>query len=315
MSPRLLVAPLAILVAAAAFGAAVPGFAAGGNLLNMASQMWVLALLAAGQTFALATRGFDISVGAVAALAGVAAAWAANTLGAVGLALGPVVGFACGMLNGLLIGTLGITPVIATLATLIGVRGIALLVTDDGQAVPLELDAASWVFSGGTALPPADWVALAAVVGAHLVLTRTMVGRRILMLGSNPDAVPLVGLDEARTLRHAYALCGCFAGLAGTLMMLRAGTGLPIEGSGMELQAIAAAVIGGTPLTGGMASVPGSAAGALLVQVLLTGLNTSGISPFVAQSAIGVVIIAAGLVAHGMHGFHLSPRRPRRRQP
>lgn len=312
MSPRLLVAPFAILVAGASFAVAIPGFLNGGNLVNIAAQLWVLALLAVGQTFALATRGFDISVGAVAAVAGVGAAVATNEFGPAGLAVGAAIGLLCGMLNGFLVGSLGIPPVIATLATMIGVRGIALLVTD-GQAVPLEMDVSAWVFSGRFALPWADWVAVVAVFGAHLVLTRTIAGRRILMLGSNPEAAPLVGLDEARTLRNAYALSGCFAGLAGTLMMLRAGTGLPVEGTGMELQSIAAAVIGGTALTGGVASVLGSAAGALLVQVLLTGLNTSGISPFVAQSAIGLVIIAAGLVAHGMHGFHLSPRRSRRR--
>lgn len=313
---HLVVAPACIVLASLVFALTAPRFLDGGNLLNLATQMWVLALVATGQMFALVTRGFDISVGAVAALAGVGSALGANAFGWGGLVLGPMVGLACGTFNGWLIGSLRVTPVIATLATLVGVRGLALLVTGDGQAIPLLQggELARWAFGSSLGLPPVDWVAVASVVAAHLVLTRSIAGRQMVMLGSNPEAVHLVGIDERRVARRAYQLCGLFAGLAGTLITLRAGTGLPVEGSGMELQSIAAAVIGGTSLAGGVASVPGVLAGALFIQVLLTGLNLTGLSPFVAQTAVGLVIIGAGFVAFGLRSLN-SPASALRRAP
>src|SRR6202012_2113789 len=106
----------------------------------------------------------------------------------------------------------------------------------------------------------------------------------------------LVGADAGALQIRAYQLCGLFAGLAGALMTARAGAGLPTEGSGMELQSIAAAVIGGTALSGGLANVWAVAAGATFIQVVLTGLNLTGVSPFLAQVAVGAVIIGSGLI-------------------
>jgi ribose transport system permease protein len=145
-------------------------------------------------------------------------------------------------------------------------------------------------------LPPAYWAALAALACGAWVLHRSLIGRQLLMLGSNPEAAALVGVNTARVERAAYQLCGIYAGLAGLLMTCRAGAGLPTEGSGMELQSIAAAVIGGTALTGGIANVFVVVLGAVFIQTLLTGLNLMGISPYAAEIAIGFVIIAAGLL-------------------
>src|SRR5262249_41351641 len=108
-------------------------------------------------------------------------------------------------------------------------------------------------------------------------------------------------------------LCSLFAGLAGVLIMMRAGAGLPTEGTGMELQSIAAAVIGGTSLAGGVASVPGVLVGACFIQVSLTGLNLQGISPFAAQIAVGAVIIASGLVEYAMRRLHSLSIQQRRK--
>lgn len=312
---RFLVAPLCLVLAVLAFGAAVPDFASIANLGNILAQMWVLALLAVGQMFALLTRGFDISVGAVAALAGTVAALAANEFGlAPGLVLGAATGLACGLLNGLMVGALGIQPIIATLGMLVGARGLALLVTDGGQAVPLAETglAARLAYDAVLGLPPIAWIALLLVGVAAWILHGSVLGRRIVMLGSNPDGAWLVGIHPARVSAAAYGLCGLFAGFAGILMTLRAGTGLPTEGTGMELQAIAAAVIGGTALTGGVGRVSGVLVGAAFVQVLFTGLNIAGISPFLAGVAVGVVIIGSGLLEYALR--HLfSPLEPNRR--
>lgn len=300
-SARFLVAPGSILAATVLFGITTPGFLTLDNGLSIAGQIWILALLAVGQMFAITVRGFDISVGAVAALSGTLGAMAANVFGLPALLLAVPVGLACGTVNGWLVGRARFQPIVATLGTLLAVKGLALLVTSDGQAVPLQAgDTAGLAFDAVLGLPPLGWAALACIVLAHVVLRHLVIGRRLLMLGSNPEAVALVGGSPWRIEMRAYQLCGAFAGLAGALMTARAGAGLPTEGAGMELQSIAAAVIGGTALAGGRANVWAVLAGAAFVQAVLTGLNLSGVSPFFAQIAVGAVIIASGLMDTGL---------------
>lgn len=269
------------------------------NAASIALQMSVLALLATGQMFALTVRGFDISVGAVAALSSVVAALAWNQFGPVGLLAGAAAGFAVGTINGLLVAVVGVQPIVATLGTLIGARGLSLLISNSGQVVPLQspqmilgLAYGKWL-----GLAPLAWLALACVVFAVLVLRYTLLGRRIVMFGSNPDAARLVGMNAMAVHVAAYQITGLFAGLAGLAMVMRAGGGLPTDGGGMELQSIASAVIGGTALTGGVASPLGSVLGAAFIQSLASGLNMSGISPFTAEIAIGAVIITASSVS------------------
>ncbi len=317
IAPRLLVAPAGILVAGLVFAAIAPGFLSLGNAGSIAGQGWVLVLLATGQMFALAARGFDISVGAIAALAGTLAAMAANSFGLAGLIVAPMVGLACGTLNGWLVGRLALQPIVATLGSLVALKGIALLVSDDGQAVPLVEagHATSLAFDPVLGLPPLAWAALACIAAAQLLLSHATLGRRILMLGANPEAVSLVGADAGALQIRAYQLCGLFAGLAGALMTARAGAGLPTEGAGMELQAIAAAIIGGTALSGGVANAIAVAAGAFFVQVVLTGLNLTGVSPFLAQVTVGLVILGSGLMDAALRSFLARNRQPKEASP
>ncbi len=313
IAPRLLVAPGGILAASLIFAAIAPGFLSLGNAASIAGQAWVLVLLATGQMFALAARGFDISVGAIAALAGTLAAMAANSFGLAGLLVAPLVGFACGTLNGWLVGRLALQPIVATLGSLVALKGVALLVSDDGQAVPLTEagHATSLAFDPVLGLPPLAWLALACVLGAQFLLSHATLGKRILMLGANPEAVSLVGADAGALQIRAYQLCGLFAGLAGALMTARAGAGLPTEGAGMELQAIAAAIIGGTALSGGVANAIAVAAGAFFVQVVLTGLNLTGVSPFLAQVTVGLVILGSGLMDTALRSLLTRNRQPK----
>lgn len=313
IAPRLLVAPAGILAASLVFAAIAPGFLSLGNAASIAGQGWVLVLLATGQMFALAARGFDISVGAIVALAGTLAAMAANSFGLAGLLVAPAVGLACGTLNGWLVGRLTLQPIVATLGSLVALKGVALLVSDDGQAVPLTEagQATSLAFDPVLGLPPLAWLALACVLGAQFLLSHSTLGKRILMLGANPEAVSLVGADAGALQIRAYQLCGLFAGLAGALMTARAGAGLPTEGAGMELQAIAAAIIGGTALSGGVANAIAVAAGALFVQVVLTGLNLTGVSPFLAQVTVGLVILGSGLMDTALRSLFSRNRQPK----
>jgi ribose transport system permease protein len=302
---RFLVAPLCLVIAITAFAPTAPEFFSAGNLQNIAAQMWILGLLAVGQMFAIASRGFDISVGATAALSSTVAALGANAFGLTGLLLGPIAALGVGTLNGIFVGFVGVQPIVATLGTLVGVRGLSLLLTDDGQVVPLNDTeaAARLAFDPALGLPPAYWAAVVLVIAAAWILNHLVMGRRILMLGSNPDAIHLVGISYALTQIRAYQLCSLYAGFAGVLLTVRAGTGLPTEGTGMELQSIAAAVIGGTALSGGVARVSSVVLGAAFIQVLLTGLNLQGVSPFVAQIAVGLVIIGSGLLEYAVRHF------------
>src|SRR5262249_37352924 len=217
----------------------------------------------------------------------------ANMLGLPGLIAAPLVGLAIGTINGFFIGSFRLQPIVVTLGALIGARSVALLVTEDGQTVVLDRaeEVNGWAFDTMLGFPPAYWAAVVALACGAWVLHRSLIGRQLQMLGSNPEAAALVGVNTAGVERAAYQLCGLYAGLAGLLMTCRAGAGLPTEGSGMELQSIAAAVIGGTALTGGIANAFVVGLGAILIQTLLTGLNLMGISPYAAEIAIGFVII------------------------
>jgi ribose/xylose/arabinose/galactoside ABC-type transport system permease subunit len=295
---RFIVAPLCLAAAIVVFSFTAPEFLTPSNVTNIGTQMWVLALLAVGQMFAIVTRGFDISVGALAALSSTVAAMAANAMGLPGALVGIAVGLLAGTLTGFLIGRLGVQPIVVTLGMLIGLRGVSLLITDNGQVVPLTqaATASQLAFDPILGMPPVAWAAIAAAIIAQVILGGTALGRRLVMLGSNPEAVRLVGVDAGRTHIRAYQICGAFAGLAGVLILLRAGTGLPTDGSGMELQSIAAALIGGTALSGGVARVLPVVIGAAFIQVVLTGLNLLGVSPFIAQIVVGLVIIGSGFL-------------------
>jgi ribose/xylose/arabinose/galactoside ABC-type transport system permease subunit len=292
------VSPVAFVTAIVVFSVLRPGFFGIENFSSMGSQVGVLALLAVGQMFVILTRGFDISVGAVAACASTFAAIFFNEFGEIGLVAAPVAGLVFGLGNGLLIGYFGIQPIIATLGMALAVRGVSRLISDDGQAIVLTSGEAlsRFTFDSLLGLPKLIWLAICVIILAALFLGKTTRGRRIYMLGSDPGAAGLVGINTASVLVGAYVLCGLYAGLAGVFLVARAGAGLPTEGAGMELQAIAAAVIGGTALSGGVGKVLPVLLGVCFVQVLLTGLNLLGVSPFAAEIVMGLVILSSGLL-------------------
>jgi ribose transport system permease protein len=310
---RLFVAPICLVGCVGVFAIATPQYPRAGNIGNVLSQMWVLGLLASGQAFPMVTRGFDISVGAVSALSSTVAALSINLMGLPGIVFGPLAGLACGTLNGILIGLCGMQPVIATLSVMIGARGLATLVSD-GQPIPLAAGdfASNLALVPWFGLPPICWGAMIVVACAAWIMGYSLLGRQLMMLGSNSDAVHLVGCRAASLNVRAYQISGLLAGFAGVLITLRAGTGLPSEGAGMEMQSIAAAMIGGTSLSGGAANILFVVFGATFIQALLTGLNLQGVSPFLSQTAIGLVIIASGLVEFSL-GRVIAPSSAKRR--
>lgn len=309
---RAVVAPVAVVGGWAVLALMNPYFLTVANGLNIAGQFGILAIVALGELLVIVTGGFDLSVGSVAALATVVGARAVNALGPLGLPALALVGALCGAVNGVLIAHFRVQPVIATLGSMLGARGLALLLSDGGQTVALRPDIDLMPLGyGHVAGVPGTFLWAAGLAVAATVFTRRIrLGRRLYMIGSHAAAAELVGVPVRSTLVWAYALSGLSSGLAGLLLLSRAGAGLPTEGSGLELSAIASAVIGGAALTGGTGSPPSVFLGAFFIQSLLNGLNLSGISPFVAELVLGSVIVLAGLLDFAMRRIGDGPRRP-----
>ncbi|MDQ6888001.1 MAG: ABC transporter permease [Gemmatimonadota bacterium] len=252
-----------------------PHFATIGSLWNILLQLSTVLPIAVGMTFVIATAGIDLSVGSVMAVAGAVAAALLDR--GVGIAIGGALGaaLAMGMLNGVIIARLGVQPIVVTLATLIAGRGLAQVISNGGELVTIA-DPSFAVLGRGHLgpFPVPVVVAFAVVVGAAAVLRSMPFGRYVLAVGGNPVAARLAGVPVRRTLIGAYATCAVLAGIAGLIeaSRLAASDGAKI-GLNVELDAIAAVVVGGTALAGGRATVLGTVVGALIMQVIATSFN------------------------------------------
>jgi simple sugar transport system permease protein/ribose transport system permease protein len=255
--------------------AVTPNFATAGNLWNVLLQVSSVVLVAIGMTLVIATGGIDLSVGSVMAIAG---AIVATQLGhgipaAVALALAGAL--VVGGVNGALVARGGIQPIVVTLATLIAGRGLAQVLSDDGQLVPIRDTTFELLGRGRVGpVPVPVLVALAAVVAFAFLLRRTAFGRYTLASGGNAAAARLSGVPVGRTIVTVYALSALLSGVAGLLEVSRLGASDGAKvGLNVELDAIAAVVVGGTALTGGRATILGTVVGALVMQVIATSFN------------------------------------------
>ena len=265
-----------------------PAFISVQNLLNVGVQAAVIAIMAFGMTFVVVAGGIDLSVGSVAALAAMVGAL---TAGPVGL----VVGALCGLVNGALISYGKLPPFIATLSMLSVARGLSVVVAE-GQ--PHETDSMV-TFLGSNLAPmvPLPLLLMLAFFGiTGLILTRTNLGRRMYAIGGNEEAAKLSGIDVRKQKLWIYALSGLFAAAAGLVLAGRLGSAGPQAAVGYELDAIAAVVIGGASLSGGVGRATGTLVGALVLAVLRNGLNLLQVPPFWQQVVIGVVIALAALL-------------------
>ena len=275
-----------------------PHFLTVSNLLNIAEQTAIIAIIAAGMTFVIITAGIDLSVGSVLAFAGVvmASLLRAGVAAPLALTAGVAVGFLCGLCNGLLI-TLGrLPPFIATLGLMSVARGAALLFTE-GRPISGFADAFRYLATGKLLRIPMPVIIMLAVFFiAHFLLTRTKLGRYTYAIGGNEEATLLSGVNVKLYKTLIYGLSGGLSGLAAILLTARLNSAQPIAGMMYELDAIAATVIGGTSLLGGEGNVFGTLIGALIIGVLRNGLNLLSISSFTQQIVIGLVIIVAVLL-------------------
>lgn len=270
---------LAALLVVAAFAALrYEGFLTPENLLNLARQNSMLGFVAVGMTFVILTGGVDLSVGSLVAVAGVVAAEASGR--GLGVALGAAVLSAAllGLVNGLLVSRARIQPFVATLAMMIAARGVALALTGESSVRVESLSPAfAWLGRGSLGPIPVPVALFAATVAlAWLALRHTAFGRHVYAVGDNEEAARLMGLNVGAVRLGVYTLSGALAGLAGAVLTSRLGAGQPVAAAGWELDAIAAAVVGGTRLSGGRGGVLGTVAGLLLLGVLFNVFNFEG---------------------------------------
>lgn len=257
----------------------------------------MFALIALGMAFVIMTGGIDLSVGSVVAFSSVVSAllsplglWPA-TLAAV------LAGGALGLINGLVIARLGVLPFITTLAMMLAARGGALTLARN-QSVGVSYDTNFIALGQGNWLgfPIPAWIMIAAYLIGILVLHYTPFGRHVLALGGNEEAVHLMGLPANRVKVAVYTLSGLLAGLAGVILASQFGAGQPTEGLGWELSAIASVVVGGTLLTGGLGSVGGTLAGALLLGLIFNMLNFENGRGVISLSSYWQSVIRGGFL-------------------
>lgn len=306
---------IALIAVVAFFSAAAPNFLSTANLVIMSEHVALNAFLAIGMTFVIVTGGIDLSVGSIVGLCGMVAGWLVlngvalpfgytvffNTGEIVLLTLG--VGVLVGVVNGLLVTRLNVAPFIATLGTLYVARGLALL-SSGGATFPNLRGSEEWgtasfpLIGAGSFLgvPVSIWTLVAVGLGAAYLAARTPLGRQIYAVGGNERAAALSGIRVNRVKMFVYMFSGFCAAIVGLIVASQLVASHPATGETFELNAIAAAVLGGTSMSGGRGRIGGTIVGAFVIGILSDGLVMMGVSSFWQTVIKGLVIIAAVVV-------------------
>ncbi|HET6497796.1 MAG TPA: ABC transporter permease [Coriobacteriia bacterium] len=288
---------LALVVVVLVFAVLDSMYLSPDNLIDIVEQATINGLLALGITFVIITGGIDLSVGSTMAIVIVVVGQLTTEGGLLpfpAVLAGVGLGLVMGAVNGGLVTRFGLQPFIATLATMSVFRGIAYIVT--GGWPVLNVPESFRRFMDGDifgVVPIAIVILLVAALLAHLVLTKTRTGVYIFAIGGNAEATRLSGVNVSKNKMIAYMLCGVGAALAGMVLLARLGTGEPTAGQGHELNAIAAAALGGTSLAGGKGSIVGTLLGAVLLSALRVGLVVQGVDAFWQFIATGAIIAFA----------------------
>jgi ribose transport system permease protein len=292
-----------LLLLMLAFFIATPNFLTVRNMLNILRQYSVPAILAVGQTLVIVSAGIDLSVAATAALSGSLMGVAFAHWGwpePLAILLGLAAGFGVGGINGFVITRWRVPDFIATLGTLAAVRGVALLVTDglpvpdytravEGRTIPSSVGTLG--SDSALGVPLIVVVAVVCAVAGWFVLMRTKLGRSAYAIGGNREAARVSGIRVDRAKRRIYVISGLMASVAGMMLAGRLASANALMADGMELQSIAAVVIGGTNLFGGEGGVGGTMIGILIIGVLANGLNILGVADFWQRVVNGLIIV------------------------
>jgi ribose transport system permease protein len=286
---------LALVVIMAVIGFLAENFLSGSNLYLVSRQISFVAIVALGELFVILHGGIDLSVGSIMALAGMAAAWCmeAGMSPPLAVLIGCGVGLSMGVINGALIAYVRIAPFIVTLGMLSFASGLVLGITK-GWPITGIPESFMWVAQGDfLGLPIPVWIALVIAAAAHIVLTYSAFGRRTYALGGNEEATFLSGIDVNRIKMVLYMVSALCASIVGIVLVARFNSAQADTGAGWELDAIAAAVIGGTSLAGGAGSVLGVLIGACIMGVIKNGLVLMQVSSYWQKAIIGVIIVLA----------------------
>lgn len=285
-----------------------PDFLKSGNLLGVANQTAIYAIIAVGMTMVIILREIDLSVGSIVALSSVTAAvflrdvggGASAGSGALALAclLAVLVAAAAGAVNGLLVTTARLPSFIATLAMMLIARGLAQRITSQESIGDTWLPPAFKTLGGGSpgGLPNPVWIMIVLYAVAHFVMSRTAFGRKLYAIGGNPEAARLCGIRLQALKFAVFTISGGLAGLGGLLLSSRLNCGDPKYGDMYELEVIAAAVVGGTSLMGGEGRMLGTLIGAFIIAVIRNGMNLLGVESSGQSIVLGAVLAGAVLI-------------------
>jgi ribose transport system permease protein len=288
---------IGLVVLGVVFSFATSAFLSFRNLLNVLDQVTVLGILAIGMTAVIVIGGIDLSVGSILAFSMMILGWLSHDYNlplflAVVVAL--LVGGLCGWINGLLVTRAKLPAFIATLSMMTIARGLANIITDGRQIVgyPEWFDSFATVRHFGF-LSLTVTLAILLVIVSWIFLRYRAAGRGLYAIGGSAEVARLAGLRVRQMTTWVYIASGLLSGLAGIVLASRLDSSQPSAGLGYELDAIAAVVIGGASLSGGVGGIGGTVVGVLIIGVLHNGLNLTGVSPFIQQVVIGVVIALA----------------------
>jgi ribose/xylose/arabinose/galactoside ABC-type transport system permease subunit len=290
---------LALILLVVIFSLTSPDFFSLENLLNITRQVSVITILAIAMTFVIISGGIDLSVGSNLAFVGVvtASVMVNQQISPLGASLiGISLGIGIGIINGVLIAYLKMNPFITTLGTMTAFRGLTLLFTDGYPVygLPKGFSSIGQGYIFGIPIPSVILVIVAVL--AMVVLGRTRFGRHIYAIGGNEEGAVFSGIRVSRNKLFVYSISGLLCGLAAVIQTSRIGSGVPNIGSGYELDAIAAVIIGGAALSGGSGTVLGTVLGAAVLGTLSNGLSLLNVSPFIMQIISGTVILLAVLL-------------------
>ncbi|MDP9174445.1 MAG: L-arabinose ABC transporter permease AraH [Planctomycetota bacterium] len=289
---------LLFLVMFAVCWLAIPNFNSRNNMIGLSESITTVGIVACGMLFCLASGDFDLSVGSTLALSAVASAMAVNYTHSIflGVVSGMAIGAIVGVFNGVIIAWIGINALITTLATMQIVRGLAYLLPR-GKSVSIMQDdfvrLGSAMFIG---VPASVWVMIVCFVFFGLLLHKTVFGRNTLAIGGNREAAQLAGVAVVRTKIIIFAMQGLIAGLAGVVVAAQESLGDPKEGDKLELNVIAACVLGGVSLTGGTGTILAVIVGALIMGTVKNAMNLENIDPFYQYLVSGGILLSAVLL-------------------
>lgn len=289
---------IGLIVILAVFAALVPGFLSERNLLNILQQSSINACIALGMTLVIISGGIDLSVGPTAAVAAVltAALLVSGVPVPIAILAGLGIGALCGLVNGVLVAYVGLQPFIVTLGTLSTYRALSLIYTGGNPVLGVPQSFRS-IFNGNVAGIPNSVIIVAVVAfAAWVLLKKTPIGEYLLAVGGNEEAAYVAGVPIALTKIFAYVISGVLAALGSFILIGRLGAAEPILGNLWELDAIAAAAIGGASLMGGKGSIIGTILGAIILGAMRNGLTLMNVQAFYQLLATGLIILVAMMI-------------------